>query len=226
MANYPFTGSTTVGASYTSNGQNGSKNVTSVGLSTQILIKTGEGTPVGAIQTLNIREQSTTTQIYEVGTDGSIDSVRSGPVKISGSCKRIVFDKMRLLEAFGRGYMHIKSMAYPVDIWVYDRQASNPNDWVVDILKNVWFNGLTTDYSSDNYILSQSAEWSAEDISSILIGTNGPAAKGGRRGESILYNSGLTDVATNTEIERATDAGMANRRGALDVSGLIDLGYR
>lgn len=223
MANYPYTGSTVVG----SNG----KNVTSVGLSTHILIKAtstpGSQITVGAVQSLRVGQSGSIKMIQEVGTDGNIDSCRSSAVKISGSCTRIRFDKMRMFEAFGKGVLNLKSLAYPVDIWIYDRQASNNNDWIVDILKNVWFNSLNITYSTGDYVLSEEAGFDAEDISSILVGTQGPAATGGRRGSSILYDTGLSDGTTGAyTVERATDAGVSNRRGALDISGLIDLGYR
>lgn len=214
---YPYTQSTVVGKT--------GKNKTGIALSTHILIKTGEGIPVGAVKTLSITEASQIETIKEVGTDGVIDSCRKSAVGITGNCTRIRFDRMRITEAFGRSFIHLASQAYPLDIHLYDRQAANSADWIVTVVKNVWFSNLVINYNADDFIISDTAQFTAETIYSYLLGNNAPAATGGVRGASQLYDVGLSnDTTGGLSIERATDVGKNNRRGSLDVSGLVSLG--
>lgn len=187
-------------------------NKTSTGLSTNIIILVGT-LPVGAIQSISVNESRPIIQIKEVGTDGIIDSVPNGATTISGSCTRIRFDRLRLAEAFGRGFLHLASQQYAFDITLIDRQKENTASQIVTTIKNVWFESLNYSLSADNYLISETSNWKAETIYSVLGGGGAtPAAVGGERG--ITYY--------NNRIERATDTG--KRRGSMDASGLIDIG--
>jgi len=189
-------------------------NKTSTAISTNILIMVGN-TPVGAVQELSINESRPIKMIDEVGTDGHIDSVPTGSSNFSGSCNRIRFDRLRIAEAFGRGFTHIQSQAYPFDIVIIDKQKSDTANQVSTVIKNVWIKSISYGYNADNWIITDKMDWEAETIYSVLTSGSGvPVAQGGERG--IPYMS--------LDIERKTDTGFNGRRGSLDASGLIDIG--
>jgi len=205
MANAVNTGSTLT--------TTGGQNKTSTSLSTNVIIMVN-GTAVGAIQELSVNEQGNVQMIDEVGTDGPVDSVRNSSVKITGTCRRIRFDRMRITEAFSRGFLHVASQAYPFDIVILDRQKSDAGNQISTVIKNVWISSLGYSYGSQDYIITDTMGWSAEHIFSILNnGSGNPAAQGGERGLAF----------SNIPIERETDTGRNGRRGSLDASGLIDL---
>lgn len=91
----------------------------SSGLSTQIRIKVGP-TTVGAIQQLTINQNREILVHEEVGTDGVVDSHPKGAAKIDLQVQRIVFDNLRLPEAFSRGFVNIHAQRYPFDIQIID----------------------------------------------------------------------------------------------------------
>ena len=223
MANYPYTG--TQLSSPNPNATDGG-NITSTSLAVHMLIKTANLLPVGAIQKISVREAGSIEQIGEVGTDGVVDSVRNKSVNISGDVERIRMSRIRLAEAFGRSWTHIQSQAYPFDIWIYDRQAAKQSDWIVTIIKNVWFESLNWSIDQGNWIMRDSASWKAESILSYRGAPGNPAATGGNLGikGSLVTIPGSTDATTgNLSIEQAADTGFNGRRGALDVPGLIDV---
>lgn len=188
---------------------NGS-NRTGTALSTFIVIRVGAN-PVGAVQEIQIREERSVTPIDEVGTDGHIDSAPTKSTNISGTCRRVRYDRLRVAEAFSRGFLHAKSQRIPFNIDIFDKWNGDNENMIVTTIKNVWITGIDYSYSADNWIITDNMSWMAEDISSTIQGT-GNAATGGARG-LILQ----TDTAG---IELQTDRGM--RRGALDAPGLIN----
>lgn len=223
MSNAINTGSTT--------SVNGSVNKTSTSLSTNIVILVNN-TPVGAVQSMSINESRSIKMIDEVGSDGHIDSTPVSSTNISGSCKRVRFDRLRITEAFGRGFIHAASQVYPFDIVILDTQKRSQALQISTIIKNVWIKGLSVDYSSDNFIITDSMEWEAENIYSILNGGSGqPVAVGGERG--IQHMGGNQNGVVSTfsgangtvvNIEQLVDTGSNGRRGSLDAAGLIDIG--
>ena len=130
MALAPNTGSTLT--------QTSGKNKTSTAISTNILIMVGE-TAVGAIQSMQITESRGLKQIDEVGTDGHVDSVPNVSTNITGSCQRVRFDRLRIAEAFSRGFVHVASQAYPFDIVIIDKQKSDTGLQISTVIKNVCF---------------------------------------------------------------------------------------
>jgi len=189
-------------------------NKTSTAISTNILILVGN-TPVGAIQDLSINESRPIKFINEVGTDGQIDSVPQGSSTFTGDCNRVRFDRLRIAEAFGRGFTHVQSQAYPFDIVIIDKQKADSGNQISTVIKNVWIKSISYTYNADNWVITDKMSWEAETIYSILTSGSGvPVAQGGERG--IPYN--------NLEIERLTDTGFNGRRGSLDAAGLIDIG--
>lgn len=187
----------------------GGQNKTSVSLSTNIIIYVN-GKAVGAVQNLKIGEKRSIKMIDELGTDGHIDSAPIKSAEVTGSCERVRFDRLRIAEAFGRGFVHVKSQRYPFDIKIIDKSKADESNWVTTTIKNVWITGIDYTYSADNWIISDSMTWEAETIYSV-IGNGDPVAKGGEIGQQYYIN----------RAEQASDKGI--RRGAMDVSGLIDL---
>lgn len=187
-------------------------NKTSTSLSTHMIIMVN-GRAVGAIKSLSVSESRNIKQIDEVGTDGHIDSTPSASTNISGSIDRTRFDRLRLPEAFSRGFIHVSSQMYPFDIVIMDRQKQNTSNQISTVIKNVWIKSIDVTYSTDDFVIVDRMTYEAETIFSVLNGGgNKPVAQGGEIG--INYYNNI--------IERQTDTG--GRRGSLDASGLIDLG--
>jgi hypothetical protein len=188
-------------------------NRTGTALSTHIVIRVGLN-PVGAIQNIDIKEDRTVTPIDEVGTDGHIDSAPTKSTNISGTCRRIRYDRLRVAEAFSRGFIHAKSQRVPFDIDIYDKWNGDNENMIVTTIKNVWITGIDYAYAADNFLITDNMSWMAEDISSTIQGAN--AATGGARGLILQTDS--------EGIEQQTDRGL--RRGALDAPGLINAVFK
>jgi hypothetical protein len=213
--NYPQTGS------ILTSGDSFGTNTTETAISTNILIavRTPSGyQPVGAVQQLQVSESRTIKMVDEVGTDGHIDSVPMKSTDVKGSCQRIRFQKLRVAEAFDRGFLHVSSQVYPFDIVVFDKQKFATNAQVTTIIKNVWISDISYTYSADNWIITDTMQWEAEQIYSQVNG--GPAATGGQN--NLLKPFG--GAFNPTWIESQTDMGAGGRRGSLDAAGLIDIG--
>ena len=208
MVSYPYTGSTTIGTT--------GQNITNTSISTNILIMVG-ATPVGAIQTLTVNEKRPLKMVDEVGTDGHIDSVPTGSTNITGSCHRIRFESTRIAQAFGRGFVHVHSQIYPFDIKIIDKTRLTEAKRVVTVLSNVWIDGIDYTFNVDNWIITENMSWQAEGIYSFMNSS-------GDRGFSSATNSTTRPIELNgLTYEMEADVGSKNRRGALDVGGLIDL---
>lgn len=157
---------------------------TSVGLSTQIIIKVQDYT-VGAIQELRINQTRALKRHNEIGTDGVVEIIPTSPTAVSVSVRRIVFDGMNLPEAFARAFINIQAQRIPFNIDIFDMQhkvknLTFPNDQVVEVnlqpsvkrIHNCWFASLTTPYDAGNFIISESAEIQAEYITSFTPALN------------------------------------------------------
>ena len=191
-------------------GANGA-NITDTALSTNIIIKVGPNA-VGAVQSMEIREDREIRMIDEVGTDGHIDSVPVRSTNYSGTCERIRFERMRISEAFSRSFLHAKSQRYPFDIVIFDIQNGDGNNALITTIKNVWIQEISYGYRADNWIITDRMTWQAEDIYSTISG-NQPGAQGGTLSIPLAIQSPTSDI------EQSADTG--SRRGALDVPGLI-----
>ena len=181
-------------------------NKTSTAISTNIIIKVGTQA-VGAIQKLSISEQRGVQTIDEVGTDGHIDSVPNKSTDITGDCTRIRFDRLRIAEAFGRGFVHVASQRKPFDIVIIDSWNGDDDSSIITTIKNVWIEKISYSYGASDWIIVDDMSWKAETIYSTLANAN--VATGGE--------NGLTPE--KDDIERQTDVG--GRRGALDAPGLL-----
>lgn len=195
----------------------GGRNRTGTSLSTNIIIKVGTET-IGAIQSLSVTEARSIKMIDELGTDGHIDSAPNSSTSISGSCTRIRFDRLRIMEAFSRGYSHIHSQRYPFDIEIIDIQnaASDSADplsspaTIVTVLSNVWINNISYTYGANDFIISESFNYECESIKSFLVGGSNNIANGGTRNMQFFKDA----------IEQEADRG--GRRGSMDAPGLIN----
>lgn len=197
---YPQTGSILTGE--------GGVNRTGTSLSTNIIIMVGDN-PVGAVQQLQITEARNIAMIDEVGTDGHIDSAPQRATDISGNCQRIRFDRLRITEAFSRGFLHVHAQRIPFDIVILDKWQGDVESTIITTIKNVWIEQINYTYNANDYLITDTMSWKAETIYSTL-GTGGiNAATGGARGLPLAFNA----------IERDADRG--GRRGALDAPGLL-----
>ena len=201
------------------------KNKTSTGLSTNIIIMV-EGKAVGGIQSMSIQEARTIKMVDEVGTDGHVDSAPQSSTNISGSCQRIRLDRLRVTEAFSRGFVHIGSQAYPFDIVILDRQKSDTGAQISTVIKNVWIKSLDYTVQQNDWIITETMGWEAERIYSHLSGgssstSNGgiPVAQGGEIGVIHMGSGAYGRTGLTIEQNRDTTGG-----GSLDSSGLIDIG--
>lgn len=206
---YPHTGSILTDAG---------RNVTRTGVSTQIIIQV-DGNPIGAVQSLSIKEDRGIQTIDEVGTDGHIDSVPNKSTDITGDCKRIRFDNLRIATAFSRGFVHAAAQRIPFDIVILDIFAADEDDAdgfnaadnvITTVIKNVWIRSLSVAYSATDFVISEDMSWVAEHIYSYLgQGQNAAPAPEARQ----------IPIIDNDAFERQADLGQ--RRGALDAAGLI-----
>jgi hypothetical protein len=209
MVAYPNTGSQFL--------SDDGRNQTRTAVSTNIIIEV-DGITIGGIQSIDVNEVRDIRSIDEVGTDGHIDSVPSKSTNIDGSCSRVRFDNLRIATSFARGFIHVSSQRTPFDIIIKDTFAAPPGDegeadpqrTLVTTIKNVWIKSIKTTYKADDFIITDSMDWTAEHIFTTL-GSNAPAVtpNGGRN----------IQIIDNNAFEQAADVGQ--RRGALDASGLL-----
>lgn len=185
-------------------------NRTGTHLSTNIIVKVG-GNIIGAVQSLSVNESRNIKMIDEVGTDGHIDSAPQSSTDISGSCERVRFDRLRILEAFSRGYIHVSSQRIPFDIEIHDIfHDSDPGNAIVTVIQNVWIKSIRYDYKASDFIITESMDWTAERIYSTINNTNVTGALG----------NGLINPVVLNQFERQADRGAYN--GALDAAGLLN----
>lgn len=190
---------------------------TSTGLSTQIIIKVNN-IPVGALQNLNVNQARPLIDVKEVGTDGIIEIVPNGATTFELSATRVVFDQLRLPEAFARSFRFINAQRIPFDIDIFDINNADEQNAAVDagasgiiVMKyvNCWFSNYTTPYTSETYLISETATIRAE---------TGYVSSGGSpppnlRGELFAQQD-------NGGIESAANTG--SRRGGVDAAGLLN----
>jgi hypothetical protein len=192
---YPRTGSTLGGTIKT-------------GLSTQIIVKVKEKI-VGAIQTVTINQTRDMNKVKELGTDGIIEIHPNKATEYSIEVTRIVFDKQRMTEAFGRGYINIKSQMVPFDIEIIDSTGgTSDSDQITHKLINCWFSNYRPSYGADAFVISEQATIVCEDIISVLGNSDKNAAG---------LNNGNFD---NYVQERQTDR---SKRGTMDVPGIFQI---
>lgn len=209
MANYPTTGSILNSKIHT-------------GLSTQVIIKVNTET-VGAIQRLQITQTRTLERVKEVGLDGILEIVPRQPTEYEATLQRIMFDRLRLTEAFTRGFINIKSQLIPFDILIIDRSNGDGEGAVVHKLINCWFNRYSPTYQADNFIISEDATIWCEDISTTLGNSSESAVNGGERG--INYQSHARERLTDTGGGGDASVPGSGFRGTMDFANLINAAF-
>lgn len=193
------------------------------GLSTQVTILVNNQ-PVGAVQSMQINQSRSIQRVGEVGLDGTLELVPNQIPTLDLTVDRIVFDKLRLPEAFARGFVNIKSQLVPFDILVLDRSGGGPDQQGVIKTQfvNCWFKTYNYTYKQGDFIIAENATIACEDIVSTLGNTSNPVAQGGERGIQYQIN----------QRERLTDSGSggagvlgAGFRGTMDVDNLINQAF-
>jgi hypothetical protein len=186
------------------------RSTTRTHLSTNINILV-DGIAVGAISKMQISEKRSVKKTGEVGTDGFIDSSPTTSTDISGSCDRTRFDGQRIAEAFLRGYVHVAAQRLPFDIEIQDNfKGGDAGSIVITTIRNVWITGIDYTYQSDNFVIVDSMNWTAESIESVM--GSGASVVGP------VNNRGITIAQNAFEVQ--ADTGIF--RGALDAAGLLD----
>ncbi|MFA5048986.1 MAG: hypothetical protein WC516_08235 [Patescibacteria group bacterium] len=176
------------------------------GLSTQIVIKVGS-TTVGAIQALTINQNRELCVWEEIGTEGIIEIHPKNATKIEISIQRIVFDELRVLESFARGFINLQAQRVPFDIHIIDMSTANDvSNALSHICHNCWFKQYSTPYNANNFLITESANLVCEYITSMRNAQN--ASYGGLKGISYEYDT----------IERNTD--LTGRRGRFSSTGI------
>lgn len=189
----------------------GGRNRTGTAVSTNIIVEV-DGNAVGAIQTLSVQEQRSIATIDEVGTDGHIDSVPNQSTNITLNCTRTRFDNLRVAAAFSRGFIHAHSQRIPFDVVIKDIFAGDdPSTTLVTTIKNCWINQISYEYKSQDFVIAETMNLTAEHIFTTLGANNNavPAAAGGRN----------LPIGDSNAFELSADRG--DRRGAIDGAGLL-----
>jgi hypothetical protein len=191
MAEYPATGSTLESTPPTPH----------AGLSTQIVVKVGP-TAVGAIQELTLNQNRDMLIWEEIGTDGIVEIHPKGAAKISMTINRVVFDQLRLPEAFSRGFINLQAQRLPFNIEVLDRFAGSNELAAVHTYHSCWFRRYTQPYRAESFLITETAELVCEYISSMQAGVN-------------VAQGGIRDIIVESDsMERATDR--TGRRGRIE----------
>jgi len=198
------------------------QNAINTTLSTQIVIKVDD-VAVGALQSVVINQNRALARIKEIGTDGVIEIVPVGATEFDLAITRIVFDQLRLPEAFKRGFRFINAQRLPFDILVIDLSGTIPNvglttgdAGVAVTFKNCWFTSYSTPFNAGEYLISETGNIQCE--TAFISYPSDPG------GNSIPNGGGLRGILPQTDgagIEAAVNWG-GNRRGALDAAGLIN----
>ena len=190
---------------------------TTTSLSTQIIIKV-DNVAVGALQTLTVTQTRPLYRVNEIGFDGNIEIVPQGSTTFDLTANRIVFDQLRLPEAFAREFRFINAQRIPFDIEIFDINNADPgatdagsSGIVVMKFINCWFTRYETPYNAENYIITETAGIQAEtgSVSNPVDFSPG--------NDSFRGITPQTDVAG---IETSVNQG--GRRGAVDAAGLVN----
>ncbi len=187
-------------------------NRTATHLSTNIIIMVGNN-PVGAVQQLEVNEaRGGIRMVDEVGTDGHIDSAPNQSTNYTLSCQRVRFDRMRITEAFSRGFVHVKSQRIPFDIQIHDTfHSSDTNNSIITTIKNCWIEKIGYTFNATDWIITETMSMQGEDIFSVFNGSGANVVQQ-------TTNSGL--LIDQNPFEREADRG--EQRGSLDAPGLLD----
>lgn len=185
-------------------------NRTATHLSTNIIIKV-DGNVVGAVKSLDVTESRDVKMIPEVGNAAVIDSAPSSVASFSGRCARTRFDRMRIAEAFSRGFIHVHSQRLPFNIEIQDTFAdSDAANAIITTIENVWITEISYTYSAEDFVIVDNMSWKAERIYSLLNNNHVAQAVANGRSNPITLN----------QFEVQADSGIYT--SSLDSAGLLN----
>lgn len=185
-------------------------NRTATHLSSNIIIKC-DNYVVGAVQSININETRSIRMIDEVGSDGHVDSAPNKSTDIKGSCERVRFDRMRIAEAFARGFVHVGAQRLPFNIEIHDIFAdADTTNAVVTVIENVWITGISYQYGVNDWVITERMDFEAESIFSIKNNNNVVTGVANGQDGPIRLD----------QFEQEADRGVY--RGALDAAGVLN----
>lgn len=177
-------------------------NKISSGLSTQITVKVG-GTTIGAIQQLVINQNRDVHRWQEIGTEGIVEIHPKGAAVINLQVTRVVFDDLRMTEAFSRGFINLQAQRIPFDIQLIDKSGADTySNTIVHVFNNCWFTAYSPTFRADNFIISETATIACEYVTTHRNAMS--AVFGGLRGIGFDYDT----------VERSTDVN--GQRGRLE----------
>jgi hypothetical protein len=157
-------------SSWPSGNATGTQNYqTQASLSTQIIVQvldgTGKKVPIGAIQSINPSETRSLFRVKEVGTDGVLEIVPNMAAEFQMTVTRLVFDQLRLPEAFARGFRHIHAQRLPFDIEVMDKNVQFADGvYLSTTYHNCWLTSYDYTYTQDNYLITENATVQVEQV--------------------------------------------------------------
>ena len=134
------------------------------GLSTHIIVKVGK-LIVGAIQSISPAETRALNRIREVGTDGFIEIVPTGPAEVTLEVERLLFDFQHLPEVFSRGFAHIQSQCLPFDVEIHQEDGTSDGRTIVTTYHNCWMASFNQAFTAGDYLITERATLWAESVS-------------------------------------------------------------
>lgn len=196
------------------------------GLSALIEISVA-GEKIGAIQELTTSEARGLERIQEVGTDGIIEVVPIEATKVDLRASRLVFERLRITEAFARAFQHIQAQTVPFRITVKQfngRPGGAGGEENISTrttyYENCWFTSMDSSYKSGAYLITENAQIWAERAVNASAFPDTPIF-----GSNTIHAL-AKDAASNypqLDIEKAIDTGaISNGQGGL--GGLDDSG--
>ena len=144
----------------------------------------------------------------EIGTEGVVEVCPKGAAKVTVTVERLVFDGLRLPEAFARGFINIQAQRYPFDIQIIDTTSGDSNQAAITTtIHGCWLKSYAPTITASAFLVLERAEIQAEKITTSQSGHS--AVYGGRRGIAFDYDT----------VERNTDKN--GRVGRLDSAGSV-----
>lgn len=121
---------------------------------TLIKIKLGDKI-VGAVQSITVSEFSP----VNITSSRGIETVPHPYSHITAKVSRLRFDKLRVSEAFSRGYFAVQTQVCPFDIII-------DNDKTEATVKNVWITDCKNTYHTADWVIAEGIDLEAEYVSS------------------------------------------------------------
>src|SRR5574337_1440758 len=111
-------------------------------MSISIIITAGDNQPVGACESITIKEKRSENQVTSIALE----------------IPRMRLDRTKLDDLFSRGYFHVMSQIYPLHISILEDKIETVH------IHNVWLTGIGVSFSTDEWIVAEGVELEAESI--------------------------------------------------------------